>query len=255
VTSWSIHHGNCLEWLQTLPDKSVDHVITDPPYSEHVHSKHMVRGSLTEFGIRRELGYAPITTDLMDGVAEQIARVVRRWVLVFCDFEIAHQWSDAFCRHGLEHVRAGIWVKQAAAPQFTGDRPAAGFEFVLICHPKGRKRWNGGGSQAVWTHTVVNHCNRHINERLRRGQKPIALMWELVELFTDSGELVIDPFAGAATTGLAAMRLGRRFAGCELDAECAKTARERLVAEQLDSSLQALRKGQLALFGCSTSMT
>jgi site-specific DNA-methyltransferase (adenine-specific) len=79
-------------------------------------------------------------------------------------------------------------------------------------------------------------------------EKPIALMLELVRLFTDPGELVIDPFAGSGTTGVACVRLGRRFAGAELDPAMAKIARERLAAETDGLSLGAARAGQTPLF-------
>lgn len=67
-------------------------------------------------------------------------------------------------------------------------------------------------------------------------QKPLALMDVLVRLFSDPGELILDPFSGSGTTGVAALRLGRRFLGWEMNAEYAAIARKRLGAarEQLE---------------------
>jgi site-specific DNA-methyltransferase (adenine-specific) len=48
-------------------------------------------------------------------------------------------------------------------------------------------------------------------------QKPLALMDVLVRLFSEPGELILDPFAGSGTTGVAALRLGRRFVGWEMN--------------------------------------
>jgi len=58
----------------------------------------------------------------------------------------------------------------------------------------------------------------------------------LVRLFSNPGELLLDPFAGSGTTGVAALRLGRRFLGWEMNAEYAEIARRRLLAarEQLE---------------------
>ena len=74
-------------------------------------------------------------------------------------------------------------------------------------------------------------------------------MLELVELFTDPGESVLDPFAGSGTTGVACLRLGREFIGIERDPKYFALACERLRAEEAGSTLQAARAGQAALFG------
>jgi site-specific DNA-methyltransferase (adenine-specific) len=73
-------------------------------------------------------------------------------------------------------------------------------------------------------------------------------MLELVSLFTDPGDLVLDPFCGSASTGVACLRLGRRFIGIEREQKWAELSRERLRAEQDGSTLKAARAGQGALF-------
>jgi DNA modification methylase len=150
---------------------------------------------------------------------------------------------------GLQHIRIGQWVKLNATPQFTGDRPATGAEAVVISHPKGRKRWNGGGTHAVWTHAIAIDRASTGEERCHTTQKPVPLMLELVSLFTDPGELVLDAFCGSGTTGVACLRLGRRFIGIEKDSKYAAVARERLRAEANGLSLRDARAGQLPMFG------
>lgn len=73
------------------------------------------------------------------------------------------------------------------------------------------------------------------------------VLW-LVKMFTHAGDLVIDPFCGAATTGVAAVRLGRHFLGIEKNAEYAKRGRERIERDLLHSSEAANKRGQQALF-------
>ena len=52
---------------------------------------------------------------------------------------------------GLRGIRFGIWVKPNGAPQFTGDRPASGWEAIGIWHnEKTKLQWNGGGHSAAW---------------------------------------------------------------------------------------------------------
>jgi DNA modification methylase len=76
-------------------------------------------------------------------------------------------------------------------------------------------------------------------------------MLQLVEQFTDPGETVLDPFCGSGTTGVACLRLGRRFIGIERDERYVALSRERLAAEVQGHSLRAARAGQIPLFNAS----
>lgn len=236
----TIYHGDCREVLPSLEDDSVAHVITDPPYSEHVHSKSRRGQELPDAGEyraciarARELGFDSMTPDLMAFTAQEVARLARRWSLVFSDVELAGDWRQALTETGLDYVRTGAWVKEGATPQFTGDRPASGFEAVTIAHRKGRKRWNGGGKHAVWAVPIV--LNRGGNEpRLHTTQKPEGLMNLLVSQFTDAGETVLDPFMGSGTTLLAAKHYGRRAIGIERQERYCEVAVKRLGQGVLD---------------------
>ena len=151
-------------------------------------------------------------------------------------------------RAGLRYKRTGAWHRIGGAPQFSGDRPASGFEAITICHAKGRSKWNGGGHAALWSHPIVSNRLGQRGSRLHTAQKPLSLMLELVDLFTDPGDLILDPFSGSGTTGVAAIRLGRRYIGIEMDEVYAVTSRERLAAEVQGLDLRAARAGQLGLF-------
>lgn len=240
--TWHLHHGDCLAWLATLGDKSVDVTIADPPYSEHVHAN--VRSVSSSGPKKVAIPFDAMTRERMDKVLVEIKRVTRRWVLLFTDFESSHTWKDAVIDAGLDYVRIGIWAKRRAVPQVTGDRPGSWAEAIVIAHPKGRKRWNGGGRGNVWLHDT-----EHGPDRGHPTQKPVPLMLELVSLFSEAGETVLDPFAGSGTTGVAALRLGRHFVGAEKDAAYHALASERLGAEAAGSTLQAARMKQVSFLG------
>jgi site-specific DNA-methyltransferase (adenine-specific) len=128
---------------------------------------------------------------------------------------------------GLRFVRFGIWVKPNGAPQFTGDRPATGWEGVAILHRADVKlRWNGGGGHGVWTVNKENTAHP--------TGKPLRLVQRLVTLFSEPDELVCDPFMGSGTTLLAAKNLGRRAVGVELEERYCEIAATRLNQGVLD---------------------
>lgn len=232
--------GDCREVMAGLADKSVDHVITDPPYSEHVHAKGRKGASLTVnksnqrkvLATERDLGFASLTPEMLATCAEHFARLTQRWSLVFSDVESCHLWRAAMAEEGLEYVRTAFWHKQGGAPQFTGDRPAVACETITLCHPSGRKAWNGRGKLGIYTVPIVvpRVGPRHpeAEERIHTTQKPVKLMRQLVADFTATDDLILDPFAGSGTTLVAALEQGRRAIGVELDAKNADAAAARL---------------------------
>lgn len=234
----TLFYGDCRDVLPTLDH--VDVTITDPPYSAKTHlAVRARRNGSWDRGVGGaassrvvDLGFEPLTDESRSLAAVEIARLTRRWVLVFSDAESNDLWRDDLTAAGLDYVRTGAWIRENGAPQFSGDRPAAGFEAVTICHPRGRKRWNGGGKRAVWSVPVVSNRG-HNGVRVHPAQKPDRLMRTLVDQFSEPGETILDPYAGSGSTLLAAAFLGRRAIGIERDERFCRIAAQRLMNAQL----------------------
>lgn len=234
---WELRLGDCLDPVRGMPGLGggiADHVITDPPYSDHTHGKQWIGAALTADGAPRVatahkgLGFDAITPEVASAFGMEAERVCCRWALVFSDLEWHHRWRDWM---PMQWVRACVWDKVDSAPQFTGDRPAASAEVFIAFHHTGKKRWNGGGKRNVYRFAV----NEEKGGKPHPSTKPLALMEALVRDFTDPGDLVLDPFAGSGTTGVACRRLGRRFLGWERDPKFHAAAVKRISAarEQL----------------------
>jgi site-specific DNA-methyltransferase (adenine-specific) len=213
-------------------------IIGDPPYDEATHKGHALGARA-----RKAVQFDPI--DPKD-VAPELLRIAERWVVLFCaDLQVS-EYGKAVGGHrviGGGFVRMGAWVKLNPAPQFSGDRPGTWCEPIAIMHPPRSMYWNGGGHAGCWT-----HASAHGSERLHETPKPIDLMLDLVAAFSDPGELVWDPYCGSGTTGVACMRLGRRFLGHEMQPHYAAVAAERLAAEERHITLQADRAGQTSIY-------
>ena len=217
---WELRLGNCLrdEWPEC------DHVFTDTPYCDHVHAHH--RTSKVGHGRTNvTLDFPPFDPFDRAVTAIKIAQVVSRWVLLFSDHESVSQWIEAVEFASLRKMRVGTWHKPGSTPQLTGDRPGQATEAVVIAHAQQRSRWNGGGLPAFWSYPTRDGCTR-----VHQTQKPLPLLERMVEQFTDPGELIIDPFAGSATSGVAAIRCGRRWVGWERDPDMFAVAKRRLEA-------------------------
>lgn len=223
--SVTLYHGDCLDLLPLMADKSVAHVITDPPYEAEAHTKARRQRRDGTVGVLA-IDFGKMDHKTRERVSDLMVDVSRGWALVFCQIEAVGDWRGALVTAGAKWARGQVWIKPDGAPQFTGDRPGMGHESIAtVWCGKGRMRWNGGGRRGVYTHPV-NVFGGSPNEH--PTTKPLALMSELVRLFTDPGETILDPFAGSGTTGLAARMEGRRAILIEREERYCEVAARRL---------------------------
>lgn len=205
--------GDCLDVLPTL--SGVDHVITDPPYEQHMHGAKAGGRSIRTDGQAspKSLDFSSVES-IRGAVTPLMVSVCSGWLLAFCTPEGVAPWRDAIEEASARYKRACVWVKPDAAPQFNGQGPAMGAEmFVAAWCGSGYSRWNGGGRSNVFTH-LTNQSSRHGKHPT---EKPLSLMSELVSLFSSPAEVICDPFMGSGTAGVAAAKLGRGFVGIEID--------------------------------------
>ena len=181
---------------------SVDHVITDPPYSANTHKMAKTnRGA--GHGVKL-VTFGALSDEEFDAIVQRCLEAAAGWVVMTCDYRHAAR----FYQHPA-FVRLGAWVKPNPMPQISGDRPGQGFETVLILHG-GRvaKSWARGGGAGVWHVPVTTGAEVPT-------QKPLPLALSFVSDFTRPGEIVLDPFLGSGTTGVACALSGRGFVGVE----------------------------------------
>jgi len=213
-----IYHCDCRELIPSLPD--IDLVLTDPPYSDVTHE-----GARTGSIFDELVDFSPVSAEFLRDVYSSLSPKLKSWLVAFMDWRhIASLEKEP--PGGLRFVRFGIWVKPNGAPQFTGDRPATGWEGIGIFHREGGKMsWNGGGRHAVFIYNKIN--GSHPTE------KPLPLVSELISLFSNPGDLIFDPFMGSGTTLRAAKNLGRRAIGCEINEAYCEVAARKLQQEVL----------------------
>ena len=230
IGACDLYLGDCREVLSALT--GVDGVIMDPPYESHMHD---AKRGVKVYGAQKRIrtdGHAnppPVDFASIDGIREVVAAEATRlsagWVLAFCTPEGVAPWRDALEAAGAKYKRACVWVKPDSAPQFNGQGPAMGAEmFVAAWCGAGHARWNGGGRRNVFTHL----CQPPDRTGEHPTEKPLSLMRELVALFSDAGGTVLDPFMGSGATGVACVRLGRRFIGVETEQKYFDLARRRI---------------------------
>lgn len=225
-----IWHADCRDILPTLG--AVDFVLTDPPYAEQTHAGARTAARQTGDYHKKDPGvlldFGSFTENQLRECFNLIGEAAAAWVVSFMDWRHLSAFEQT-PPQGLRFVRFGVWVKPNGAPQFTGDRPATGWEAIAIMHREGKKmRWNGGGHHAVWT------CNKAHQDSYPGDHptvKPLPLVCDLIRLFSDPGGTVFDPFMGSGTTLRAAKDLGRRAIGIEIEERYCEIAARRLSQE------------------------
>jgi site-specific DNA-methyltransferase (adenine-specific) len=212
----TLYCGDCREILPGLP--RVDAVVTDPPYvglkGGVVHRRH--GGVASKKIISASIG-DPWEASL-DWVPF-IERIVNKAVAVFCSHSFVADLRFAF---SIEAVSLAVWHKINAAAA-VNNVPRQTTEFIWLFRAGPNARWRTIADTLFSINSAnagcVSNGERWIEPDGRAShptQKPIAIMEPFIELI-DRGETVLDPFMGLGTTGVAAVKLGRKFIGIEIE--------------------------------------
>ena len=230
----TLYNADMRAVLADMPDRSVDAVITDPPYTDRTHAgaRSQWKETRRDAGlITTPISFESVTDEQMHDYLVECGRVSRGWVVAHLDYRQAVGF-DVTPPPGLRMMRVGVWVKLAGMPQLTGDRPAQGWEAIAYLHRDDvAPRWNGGGRSGNY---VMDRDRDHRKLTGNPTEKPIDLTRDLVRKFTDPGATILDPFAGSGTTLRAAADEGRKAIGIEADAYWCKVIERRLGQMVLD---------------------
>lgn len=203
---WELRQG---DWREVLNDvTSCDAVITDPPYSARTHAGH--DDGVGQAGKRRKLGYTP-----MEAGAVWLSKWAQRasgWFVAFTSHDLVSFYEKELALAG-RYVFAPLpWVAPGSRVRLCGDGPSCWTTQIVVARPRTQ-------AMAKWGTLPGAYIGPAERCALVVGAKPLWLMRALIRDYTRPGDLVVDPYAGGATTLLAAVIEGRRAIGAELDPE------------------------------------
>lgn len=214
MTNWQVIQGDCLEVLRTLPDGSVDAVVTDPPYGVNLGKHGAAKDRRTNRVLVKD-GYAsyedtPENFDRIVVPAIQNALAMVDRGAVFC--AIPSAW-----RLPTPDALGGVFLPAGCG------RSKWGFSNFAHCLLYGA---------APDLHKGARPTGMRSTERAEKNghpcPKPLSWMVWAIELCTRPGETVLDPFCGSGTTGVACQITGRNFIGIEIDPGYCDIARKRI---------------------------
>jgi site-specific DNA-methyltransferase (adenine-specific) len=209
---------DAVEWLQSMPAGSVDLVVTDPPYESL--EKHRAIGTTTRLKHSKASSndwFAIFPNARFPELFREVYRVLRkdRHFYMFCDQETAFLAKPMAEAAGFKFWKPVIWDKKRIG---MGYHYRSRYEFILFFE-KGKRKLNDLGV------ADIIECPRVYNGY--PTEKPVEVSDVLIRQSTQAGELVIDPFMGSGSAGVAAIRAGRIFSGSDLCAEAVAVAARR----------------------------
>lgn len=221
--------GDCLKRMKEIPSGSVDMILTDPPYEL---SKSKGGGMMGKGG--RKFMQEVKSAGMIDGINTEsflnACLPLFKSKEYFCGvFTCSNKqiveylnWAEGM---GLQYG-VGVWHKSNPAPlcnnKYLGD-----VEYWIYI--KGKKSGIGGSYSSK---SMVYKSQVNKKDKAEFGHptcKPVELMEKFITNHSISGQVILDPFMGSGSSGVAAMNLGRKFIGIELDQKYFDIAKQRIV--------------------------
>ncbi len=210
---------DAVNWLRDLPAESVDLLVTDPAYESL--EKHRAVGTTTRLKHSKSSSndwFRVFPNARFGELFTEVFRVLKpdTHFYLFCDAETMFVAKPEAERAGFKFWKPLVWDKRTIG---MGYHYRARYEFILFFE-KGKRRLNDLGVADIIT-----------VPRIHRGypaEKPVAVSEVVIGQSSQAGDVVADPFMGSGSVGVAALKLGRRFIGTDLNPEAVRLSAERL---------------------------
>src|SRR5262245_12953484 len=151
-------------------------------------------------------------------------------VFAFTSYNLLGRWHEAF-DPAFDTFQFIVWHKANLPPQLR----RAGFrnsrELIVACWDKGHT-WNFTRQRDMHNFIEAPICGgaERVRDPVHPTQKPLRVLRRLLDLASLPGDVVLDPFMGVGSTGVAAVEMGRRFVGIEIDEAYVAAAERRIEA-------------------------
>lgn len=233
----SLVQGDCLEVMNDIPDKSIDLVLTDPPYKiisggvTIIPNKNEPKGIFNRRDKRKDWNDNARNGKMFNHNdikfsqwIPEIYRVLKdsSHFYVMCNDRNMQELLNVCTHNKFKLVNILAWKKNNVTPNRYYMK---NMEFILLFRKGRAKSINNLGSKQCFEINNLRNKN-HPTE------KPISLMKILIENSSNMGDLILEPFAGAGSTIIACKELNRNYIGIEISPEYCEIIRKRIANTQ-----------------------
>lgn len=205
-----IIQGNAYELIKTIPDNSIDLLVTDPPYL------------YDKAGSGRNMQYNTMMEGVKDALYQEFFRVLKKVnIYQFCNL---HQFKQILQNYEKYKKQLLIWHKPngMCISQYEYYRT---IEYIWYVREKGAIFNKEVKRDPYYRQTLNQSSELH---HLHPTVKPLNLIKKFIEVSSNPGDLIFDPFVGSGTTAVACQQLGRRFIGFEKEQKYIEVCQKRL---------------------------
>ena len=216
-----IRHADCITMIESLPDGSVSLLCTDPPYA-------VTDNEWDVFG--SEQAFWDFMSSWLSAMRPKMAE--QHTAFVFCDADKSPKLSYLLRDLGYDLLRQVIWYRPAIAKKRSGSLTfLSSYEPFWHCGNRGLAFPAEWGDERFDVQTFAAPQSNHVKDQsFHPTQKPLALIERLVQMGSDSGELVVDPFCGSGTTAVACAKHGRLCVTSDLNKDYIAIAKGRVAS-------------------------
>ena len=217
-----IEQGNCLNLLKQLPDKSIDLVVTDPPY--------VIDNKGGGLYTQEDKQYVKQLEGIKDGfsteVLDELCRVMKNInIYLWCSQKQLFPLIEYFVEGKKCNFNLITWHKTNPIPA-CGNKYLTDTEYCLFFREKGVKIYGEFSTKFTYYVTPLNQKDKKLYNH--PTIKPLDIIQNLVVNSSLEGDIVLDPFLGSGTTAVACVNTGRHYIGFELDPQYYDIACKRL---------------------------
>ena len=219
-------NGNCLDTLKNIPNESIDLIVTDPPYPTTSRGNAGNSGGMLQKDINKKGKVFTYNNINCKEYAPEFYRLLKdgSHCYVMTNHINLIDMLNTFTDVGFHFIKSLIWNK---GNKIMGQYYMSQYEYILFFRKgKGKKINNCGTSDIL---SIPNKKTKDKDgKNIHDTEKPVELMEVLVNNSSQENELVLDPFMGVGSTGLACIKNNRNFIGIEIDENYFNIAKSRL---------------------------
>ena len=217
-----IYNMDCIQGMRQMPDKSVDLVVTDPPY--------LIETSGAGIYKQDDKQYVKELNEMKDGfsreILDELCRIMKKInIYIFCSQKQIIPLIDYFVKEKNCNWNLLTWHKSNPVPA-CGNKYLTDTEFILFFREKGVKIYGEYKSKFTYYVTPLNQ-----KDKKTYGHptiKPLDMVSNFIINSSKEGDIVFDPFMGSGTTAVAAMKCNRNFLGYELNPDYYEICNKRI---------------------------
>lgn len=233
ISKYLLINDDCFSVLEKIPDNSIDLILTDPPYNIAKYST----GNL-KFDWRSDINNDLAEWDLEELQPSQLVGEFKRIlkpngnIFIFCSYNIIGEYHKVFDPQ-FDTFQFMVWHKTNPVPNFRKTSFLNSCELIVACWNKGHT-WNFTNQKDMHNFIEAGICmgNERIKDangkNLHPTQKPVSILKRIINIASNENDVVLDCFNGVASTGEAALSVGRRYLGIEIDKNYFEASQQRL---------------------------